>query len=686
MSLGVTEGTDLDGNPRIVNAVVDMGAYEGPNQGFVVTDDSVEVPEGGTAIFAVSLAVPPPGEVVVTLAFLEGDSDISVEAGAQLDFGPEDYSLPKAVTLAAAEDADLTDGRATIQVSANSIPSTLVEAVEIDNEPVPAVIYVDQLAGGSGTGYTWQDAFLDLYDALALAAVTGGRVSQIWVAAGSYRPAEPDGDPLLSFDLVDGVELYGGFLGTAHPLGGETSLVERDPSANETILSGDLNGDDGPDFTNREDNSQNVATARLVGAAGVLDGFVVSGGSSAALLVEGGEPVIRQCVFRDNSGYYGGMGSRFSSPTLEDCLFEANDQTGFNTVAWSATVTNCTFREKIGRGARISSSDVQFTNCVWSGNGDSGLYQFSGRVSLLNCLFAGNMAEKGAGIYWYDSGGNHTVTNCVFFGNKATERGGAIYSPNADATITNCTFAYNTAQLDGGGIWKGGSSDLLVRNSILWANVDRTGATQTAQIPGNNGSVSVDYCNIEGLTGSLGGVGNIGSDPRFLDVAGPDETVGTTDDNLRLHLLSPCVDAGDNTVVPPDEPDLDDDGDTSEPTPVDADDNPRFRDVPEVADTGNGGPPIVDMGAFEAPVFQLIVAGEPVSVPEGGTSTFQVWLSSEPPEALDVSIVRSAGDVDIQVQSPTILHFEPEEIASGIGPEKGPAGIQAIGFGHDAAR
>jgi hypothetical protein len=62
---------------------------------------------------------------------------------------------------------------------------------------------------------------------------------------------------------------------------------------------------------------------------------------------------------------------------------------------------------------------------------------------------------------------------------------------------------------------------------------------------------------------------------------------------------SPCIDAADNTAVPPDEFDLDGDEDFEEPIPYDLDGNPRFVDDPCTDDTGNGMPPIVDMGSYE---------------------------------------------------------------------------------------
>ncbi|MBI4578706.1 MAG: thrombospondin type 3 repeat-containing protein, partial [Planctomycetes bacterium] len=95
------------------------------------------------------------------------------------------------------------------------------------------------------------------------------------------------------------------------------------------------------------------------------------------------------------------------------------------------------------------------------------------------------------------------------------------------------------------------------------------------------------------------GTGNIDADPRFVQAAGPDGIVGTVDDNLRLLGGSPCIDRGDNWLTPADTTDLDGDGDTTEPTPLDLAGVARFMDDPDTPDTGNGTPPIVDIGAYE---------------------------------------------------------------------------------------
>jgi len=111
-------------------------------------------------------------------------------------------------------------------------------------------------------------------------------------------------------------------------------------------------------------------------------------------------------------------------------------------------------------------------------------------------------------------------------------------------------------------------------------------ADEDAQLESWYGVIDINYSCVQGWTGALGGVGNIGDDPSFVDPLGPDGQPGTADDNLRLLSGSPGIDAADNDAVP---------GGVD----IDLDGNSRFMDDPCTDDTGNGDPPIVDMGAYE---------------------------------------------------------------------------------------
>jgi len=114
------------------------------------------------------------------------------------------------------------------------------------------ILRVDASAPPSGDGSTWNAAISDLQ--VALARARSG--DEIWVAQGISKPGAPGASRDSTFRLRDGVRVYGGFAAT------EEALEDRDPLLHETILSGDLGGDDGPDFANATADETQLATER----------------------------------------------------------------------------------------------------------------------------------------------------------------------------------------------------------------------------------------------------------------------------------------------------------------------------------------------------------------------------------------------------------------------------------------
>ncbi len=610
---------DLGGGPRVVDSAVNMGAYEGPHQHFILDTDSVVVVEGGTATFSVRLALDPLGTVDAMIGPLEGDPDIFVVSGAALSFNSGNYSLEQPVTLGAAEDVDLFNGKRTIGVSAPGIDVVDLVATESDNEAVPTVLFVDWRAGeGLNIGTNWRDAFTKLGDAFALASSRPG-ASEIWVARGTYAPAQRGGDRSATFRLVEGVGVYGGFAG------GENSREERDPIGNVTVLSGDLNGDDEPDFVKIQDNSYHIVTSIDTTATTVLDGFTISGGhadvlgdndSGAGLINLGGSPTFRNLVFRKNRAIScgGGMSTVGGDPSLSDCTFIANivEGVGASDVRGaglcnengSPTLTRCVFNGNstagfyASGGGMYSSGNPVLTDCMFDSNQSQGpgggMYQ-SGEAVLTNCLFLSNTGGGGGAM---EILGNSTAVNCRFVGNSAGNIGGAIGVSYGNPIIVNCAFDGNTARI-GGGFYNLASSPKLV-NCVLNANVATLGSGISNEL-GSKPEITnciiwgdsspiysdtsstpnvpvVNYTCIQGGWTGAGGIGNISADPLFVDANGPDGMAGTLDDNLRLSPGSPCIDAGNNSAVT---------------ASTDLDGNPRIVD-------GNGdGVSKVDMGAYE---------------------------------------------------------------------------------------
>ncbi len=217
------------------------------------------------------------------------------------------------------------------------------------------VFFVDAQATGAGTGTGWDDAFVDLQDGLSAADETCGTGAQVWVAGGVYTPAGPGGDRSISFELVRGVSLYGGFAGR------EEQFDERDPLANPTILSGDLNGDDEWRFCNIDDNSYHVIVGSSARSSTVVDGFVVTAGNAdgvgtaakgGALLNESGSALYNNCRFVGNHAIAdgGAVYSPKGNPTFTNCLFSGN------------------FSEGGGGALRHVQGHPWLTNCVVYGN------------------------------------------------------------------------------------------------------------------------------------------------------------------------------------------------------------------------------------------------------------------------------------------------------------------------------
>lgn len=119
-----------------------------------------------------------------------------------------------------------------------------------------SIIYVDDDAAGLNNGTSWANAYTSFQSALDV-AVSG---DEIWIAAGTYKPSFDygvgGGIRDYHFRMINGVTIYGGFAGTESAVSERTDFSRG--GANETIFSGDVNGDDGANFTNRTDNNYHL--------------------------------------------------------------------------------------------------------------------------------------------------------------------------------------------------------------------------------------------------------------------------------------------------------------------------------------------------------------------------------------------------------------------------------------------
>ncbi len=205
----------------------------------------------------------------------------------------------------------------------------------------------------------------------------------------------------------------------------------------------------------------------------------------------------------------------------------------------------------------------------------AGIYNNGGSVAVRNCTVADNRAWAGGGM-WNGNGASPTIATCLFTRNTSDPwAGGAINSNNSTPTVIGCTVADNHAvsAANGGGLFNPGGTEITLANCIFWSNTAVGSAHEGAQI--GLGTITIDYCCVQGWTGDHGGLGNIGADPLFLDPNGPDGDPDTWEDNnYRLPFASPSVNTGDPAFDP-----------TSRDTDLDG--GPRVR-------CGR-----IDMGAYE---------------------------------------------------------------------------------------
>ncbi|UCC32246.1 MAG: right-handed parallel beta-helix repeat-containing protein [Phycisphaerales bacterium] len=266
-----------------------------------------------------------------------------------------------------------------------------VVVVGVFTMPVRAqtIWHVDDDAPLGGDGTTWSTAYKYLQDALA--AATNG--DEIRVAGGTYKPDQDEagnvtlGERIETFQLISGVELYGGYAGLTNP----SDPNARDIETHETVFSGDLGT-----LGDSSDNAYHVVTGSETDHTAVRDGFRITEGNAnggglnnhgGGMHNDAGNPTLSNCRFTGNSAYHygGGMYNNTSSPALANCAFAENSSSYgkgggmHNDNGSSPTVNNCTFS-----GNSTSSP----------GTGGAGMSNYNGSDPTLdNCTFEGNEAH-----------------------------------------------------------------------------------------------------------------------------------------------------------------------------------------------------------------------------------------------------------------------------------------------------
>ena len=377
------------------------------------------------------------------------------------------------------------------------------------------VIYVDHAATGGNTGASWGDAYTTLDAAFANAADG----DEIWIAEGRYTP------PASGWWQVDlTIDIHGGFVA------GAMSLDDRDPSVNRTILDADINQDDGPNHTNRSDNTSGIL--QMGGAFDVQGEIALSGlvfrnsGSRSALIIHANLLDVDTCLFTGNLDLAESPDTRAQGAAMRvnaeqlrivDSVYtnnriEVNQDTGGGARGFGGAVyfsgdhlvlRRCAFRDNtidsvtgaVGGALASYADDTEIIACEFTGNSAyaTGSDVAGGAVALLtgdsliirNCLFESNTASAVIDI---EGGGLNTNADDVeiiateFIDNRSVDLGtegntvgAGAHVNSVTARVRSCRFLGNACDRSiGGGLWISTSpftpDSGLVTNSFFSGN------------------------------------------------------------------------------------------------------------------------------------------------------------------------------------------------------------------------
>jgi hypothetical protein len=377
----------------------------------------------------------------------------------------------------------------------------------------------------------------------------------------------------------------------------------------------------------------------------VLKNLLITGGSAflgGGMYIEESAPSLVGCTFMNNyatKGFGGGMCIIDGTLSLVDCTFTGNiGGVGggvYNQPEYGSAheVRGCLFQNNQavngnyghGGGLKHSKGFLDISNCDFVNNsatgGGGGMSEFATNGVLIhNCTFTGNIAQGGGGL---DTGGigGCTIISSTFNGNQSTMNGGGIQSASPSLYIINSRLTNNVADLLGGAVLMlyADQQPAMFVNCIMDNNTTYAGATVSI-----HGTLATKFVNttiinntgpglyLEGWEGQQVQVlnsivwgnstipisvnGDLDVDVRFSDIEGGWEGEGNINadpqiifnqETIMIHVNSPCIDIASNEVLPNDALDLDEDGNFSEPLPVDFYGEARIQGA------------AVDMGSFE---------------------------------------------------------------------------------------
>jgi parallel beta-helix repeat protein len=629
-------GSDYALEPEGNGSRLNLGAYGntieasrsslvGPT--FVLSADTLSVPEAGTAQLTVCLSEAPAAAVSAVVGIDAGsDTDFSITSTTPLSFDAGNYAIGQTITVAAAPDnGDADSGVGTLRVSADGVNRAKCTLTEADDD---FTLTVSAGLGGSATPagtsvYSANDSVplvATAQSGYAFSAWVGdtGNVADassastsLTVLADTVLTATFESTVPTRYVSTSGDDSYNGLAPVWDGQDGPKLTIQSAINASSTghrviVLPGTYGetvdfGGLGVTVTGTNPDDASVVAATIIDAGmdnsgavfqsgedagAVLRGFTVIGSGAAAIrCLNSSSPTIDRCVTHLSMGGVGVNCASGAAPTIVDCTIEDGTCTDF----------------------------------------DSGIRCDSASPTIERVRIYGLQGAWGA-IYLTSS--NAIVRNCVIFSNGSESGGSGITIDGGSPLVENNTIAANSFTalyvMDG---------TPTVRNCIVWGN--------GFQVYDVSGGASVSYCCIQG--GYPAGSNISVADPLFVDSATGDyhlqSVYGHWDDAsadwAEDTQTSPCIDAGDPTSSYAEEP-MDNGG--------------------HINLGAYGNTSAASLSGFPGPT--LVFSSHSVSAPEAGTVEVTVRVSEAPPADFSATVAFAAGaDGDLSVTGGASLSF-----------------------------
>ncbi len=362
----------------------------------------------------------------------------------------------------------------------------------------------------------------------------------------------------------------------------------------------------------------------------IRNGDALGGAFGGGIHCLAASPTIAGCIIRDCEADSGGGLSIVSSTALVlDCTVTMCEASvsggGVYVIGGGPTLDNLriTFNEVTGNsgagaGLLLQAEDSTILNCDIEDNLVSG---FTGRGGGVSCqsstaFFSDtnirrNEAQFGANAL-LQSGGDLEFLRCEITNNQGEGDAGTIHEAGAVAKYTSCKHIFNgdpDVTFDADEFDIDGDSTVSLVQCLVVSTHDSTNSiivTSGSSMTAENSTLDVEFAGsggnniiitnslLEDFNNQVTRINSLRGFSDFIDAAGMD---------YRPMPTSLAIDAGDNTLTPIDEYDLDGDMVVLERLSLDLGGQARFTDLPSVPDTGmsDGLNPIIDIGAYELP-------------------------------------------------------------------------------------